>query len=118
MPVDERSRRRLHERLEDVLGTEHAETLMAHLRLLGQGDDLARKSDIELLRQEIALSEQRTLATMNEKFTGVYEAIHDVYKSVDGIYDAINVRTRSLVFSVIGAILTTAAIAFATAHLA
>jgi hypothetical protein len=56
MVVDERSRHRLYRKLEEILGSEEAGTLMAHLPPAGYGD-LATKDDlraaIDSLRQEL-----------------------------------------------------------------
>jgi len=67
MPVDERARHRLFDKLEAVLGTEEAAILMEHLPPVGWAD-VATKRDLdalgELLRQSIDTLEQRQLATM------------------------------------------------------
>ena len=67
MPVDERARHRLFDKLEAVLGTEEASILMEHLPPVGWAD-VATKHDLdalgELLRQSIDTLEQRVLATM------------------------------------------------------
>jgi hypothetical protein len=67
MPVDERARHRLFDKLEAVLGTEEAAILMEHLPPVGWAD-VATKHDLdalgELLRQSIETLEQRQLATM------------------------------------------------------
>jgi hypothetical protein len=47
MTVDERARHRLFLKLEEVLGSEEAGTLMAHLPLGGSAD-LATKSDLRI----------------------------------------------------------------------
>ncbi len=48
MAVDERSRHRLHAKLEQVLGPEEASTLMAHLPPVGWAD-VATKRDLDQL---------------------------------------------------------------------
>lgn len=67
MPVDERARHRLFDKLEAVLGTEEASILMEHLPPVGWAD-VTTKRDLdalgESLRQSMDTFEQRVLATM------------------------------------------------------
>ena len=67
MPVDERARPRLLDKLEAVLGTEEAAILMEHLPPVGWAD-VATKRDLDVLgeslRQSMETFEQRVLATM------------------------------------------------------
>jgi hypothetical protein len=67
MPVDERARHRLFDKLEAVLGTEEASILMEHLPPVGWAD-VATKRDLDALgdslRQSMDTLEQRVLATM------------------------------------------------------
>jgi hypothetical protein len=66
MVIDERSRHRMYERLQQVLGEEEAATLMEHLPPVGWAD-VATKSDLAALRTELELKleslEHRLLAT-------------------------------------------------------
>ena len=48
MPVDDRTRLNLHRKLEAVLGTDDADTLMAHLPPV-TWQDVATKTDLEAL---------------------------------------------------------------------
>jgi hypothetical protein len=50
MPIDERDRHRLYDRLEEVLGPEEATILMAHLPPVGWAD-VATKHDLDALRE-------------------------------------------------------------------
>jgi hypothetical protein len=125
MGIDERARHDLFLRLERVLGSEEAETLMEHLPPTGWAD-VARKRDLDqlaaatkrdldqlaaatkrdldqvaaLLRTEIAVSEQRVLATLRAEM---------------------NAQTRTMiqamVFTTSGAVVTVATLAFAAARL-
>jgi hypothetical protein len=52
MPVDERARHRLYLKLEEVLGSDEAGTLMAHLPPAGFAE-LATKDDLLLTRTEL-----------------------------------------------------------------
>jgi hypothetical protein len=59
MTVDERARHRLYRRLEEVLGTEEAGTLMAQLPPVSI-QDLATKRDLEILRHELTAAIERS----------------------------------------------------------
>ncbi len=53
MSAREPARHALYARLENVLGPEHADTLMTHLPQ-NQSDQVATKSDIAMIRSEMA----------------------------------------------------------------
>ena len=82
MPVDEAARHRLFNRLEQVLGTEEAVCLMSSLPAFPI-EDLATKRDLELL-------EHRILATIR----------HDI-----------TTQTRTLVFALVGVVMSMSSIA-------
>jgi hypothetical protein len=52
MAVDERSRRQLYQKLQEVLGQEEAATLMEHLPAGGVGQ-LATKDDLGLMKDDL-----------------------------------------------------------------
>ena len=68
MTVDERARHRLHRRLEEVLGTEEAGTLMAQLPPV-PSQDLATKQDLEILR----LATRQDLEILRHELTAAIE---------------------------------------------
>lgn len=82
MPVDEASRHRLFNRLEEVLGAEDAVTLMSSLPSFPI-EELATKRDLELL-------EHRILATIR----------HDISN-----------QTRTLVFALVGVVISISSVA-------
>lgn len=57
MVIDERSRHRLYQKLEERLGAEEANTLMAHLPPVGWAD-VATKHDLETLHAIIRLEHE------------------------------------------------------------
>ncbi|HEX6262540.1 MAG TPA: hypothetical protein VF097_06805 [Actinomycetota bacterium] len=65
MAIDERSRHRMYERLQEVLGEEEAATLMEHLPPVGWAD-VVTKHDLDLRLEAL---EQRLLATFREELT-------------------------------------------------
>ena len=65
MAVDERARHQLFVKLEHTLGSEEAITLMEHLPLGGYVE-LATKSDIAAVRQEILAMKQDVLAEIRQ----------------------------------------------------
>lgn len=54
MAIDERQRHELYERLDEVLGGEHADTLMSHLPPVGWAD-VATKGDLAGLEERMGL---------------------------------------------------------------
>jgi hypothetical protein len=69
MSVDERARHRLYRKLEQILGSEEAGTLMDHLPPTGFAD-LATRDDVHALRSELVARidgiEHRLTATMEQ----------------------------------------------------
>ena len=92
MAIDEPTRYRLHQRLDEVLGRDEAAALMACLPPLGWGD-VATKAD---LRSGLELTEQRILATMRAEM---------------------NAQTRTLMLGFLGANLSFAALVLAIVKL-
>jgi hypothetical protein len=99
MVIDEGARHRLHCRLDQILGTEEAEILMAHLPPVGWAD-VARKRDLdalaELNRKEHEALKFELLATFRA------ELLH---------------QTRTMIFAMLTAMATIAGLAFAAARL-
>ena len=128
MAVEERQRHDLHARLEQVLGPEEASTLMSYLPPVGWAD-VATKRDLDhfadRLRIEFrdALHEEATsvrrdlnvrIDKLEDKLSG---RIDGVDGRIDGLQDKLDANLRVLLFSMLGAIFTTAGLAFGAAHL-
>ncbi|MGH8895956.1 MAG: hypothetical protein ACRDZ4_02770 [Egibacteraceae bacterium] len=164
MTVDERARHELFGRLEDVLGAEHAVTLMEHLPPVGWAD-VATKHDLSaevgLVRRDLAAVEER----LNLRIDGVRQELDSKLGSEIGsvrheigaleqrlgadigalgqkldsdigsvrqeiitakqetvallraeISDGLTAQTRTLMFAVLGALTSMAALVLAVAH--
>ena len=70
MAIDEGSRHRLYQRLDQVLGSEEATTLMAHLPPVGWAD-VATKHDLSILRTEMQALRHELHADMERLFRRV-----------------------------------------------
>lgn len=92
MAIDERSRHRLHARLEEVLGPEEAAVLMEHMPPVGWAD-VATKRDLDL---KLEATKQEILATLRGEMAA---------------------QTRTMVLANAGLALTIAGLAFGAARL-
>lgn len=74
MAITEQSRRQLYKRLDEVLGDEHATTLMEHLPPTGWAD-VATKQDLAQLEERLTLRFDRELArveySLNERMSAL-----------------------------------------------
>ena len=141
MAVDERSRHQLYRRLEEVLGPEAATTLIEHLPPVGWAD-VATKQDLANLEDRIDLRFERfqehldgRFNVIDERFTGVdakFTLIDGRFDRIDERFNAMDDRmkasasdlrasfehelrsqTTTMVFGLVGVVLTMAALAFA-----
>lgn len=111
MAITEESRFQLHQRLNDVLGEEHATTLMEHLPPIGWAD-VATKRDLDqlsvLLRQEmqsefaLVRSEMRTEATwVRGEFATTNERLEKlIQQEAKGLHRDLNRMTAFIVGTV------------------
>ncbi|MBW3668862.1 MAG: DUF1387 domain-containing protein [Actinobacteria bacterium] len=74
MAITEQSRKQLYQRLDEVLGDEHATTLMEHLPPRGWAD-VATKQDLAQLEERLTLRFDRELArveySLNERMSAL-----------------------------------------------
>jgi hypothetical protein len=127
MAVDDRSRRALQRRLEEVLGAEAAATLIAHLPLVGSADiathdDLGRAEErllLELARIDAQLYAVDGRSASLERQIGARFDIHAdlLWEALLGVEvtvgQSLRAQTTTLVLALVGTVLTTAALAFA-----
>ncbi len=131
MVVDERTRHALYTRLEEVLGSEHATTLMAHLPPVGWADVVTRQ-DLVGLEQRLSLR----IDGLDQRIDGLDERIDGLDERIDGVEQRIDLRceaveqrllaafrgelvtqTRLFVFAMVASLATIASLAFAAARL-
>ena len=102
MVVDERSRHELYTRLEEVLGPEAATTLIEQLPPVGWSD-VATKRDLVGLEERLDLRFKvvdERLVGLEHRLTGSFE--HELRQ-----------QTMTMMFGMVGVVLTMAALAFA-----
>lgn len=117
MVMDERARHELFLRLEEALGPESAETLMEALPPVGWAD-VATKRDLDALEHRIGLR----FEGMDQRFEGMdhrFEAMEQrLLATFRGeLLNAVTTQTRTLVLANLGAMLSTAVLAFGAARL-
>jgi hypothetical protein len=104
MALDERARHELFLRLEAILGPAEAETMMEMLPPVGWAD-VVTKRDLDALEDRMDLRFESTEQRLLAAFRGE-------------LLTAVTAQTRTMVVANLGAVLTTAALAFGAARLA
>jgi hypothetical protein len=93
MSVDERSRHRLYERLQEVLGSEEATTLMEHLPAGGAGQ-LATKDDLSGVREDLRATraelEHKLDVVRHELLTEIHRTARNLTLSLTTIMAVLN----------------------------
>ncbi len=141
MVVDERSRHELYRRLEEVLGPDAATALIEHLPAVGWAD-VATRHDLAGLEQRIDLRFERVeerFERVEERFERVEERIkaamselratfehelrtqssgfeHELRAQSSAFGHELRAQTATMVFALVGVVLTMAALAFALAR--
>jgi hypothetical protein len=121
MVVDERTRHGLYTRLEEVLGSEHAVTLMEHLPPVGWAD-VATKHDLAALELRLGqridgLEERIDLKTkrLEERIDLKTEAVR--HELLAAFHSELTAQTRLFIVAMTGSLATIASLAFAAAKL-
>jgi hypothetical protein len=136
MVVGERARHELFGRLEDVLGTEHAVTLMEHLPPVGWADVVTKhdlSTEIGLLRQELSAEiglVRRDLAALDKRLDlrvdGLSQElrteISSVRQEITALFraelsSALTAQTKTLMFTVLGALTSMTALLLAAGRI-
>ena len=131
MAIDERARHELHRKLEEVLGSEEAATLMAHLPPVGWAD-VATKHDLAQLEERMNLrfdSIDQRFEIVNDWFDSFEERMNLRFQSMEDRFDGKLDRlrgeildrmadmsatyARTTVVSVVGSVLTVTGLVFA-----
>ncbi len=131
MVVDERSRHELYRRLEKVLGPEAATTLIEHLPPVGWAD-VATKHDLAGLEQRLELRFDRIddrFARVDDRFAVLEQRIDDRFalneeRTNAGVSDLratleheLRSQSTTIIFGLVGMVLTMAALAVALVRL-
>ena len=128
MSATERERHELAAKLERLLGPDEAATLMAHLPpvpwdgLARQEDLLALRSDVDELRSDVDGLHRRVdglageISRTNDRIDHLAEVMTLQFSSLGDritahVAERVDNQTKLLVFSLLGAVLTAAAIA-------
>lgn len=116
MAIDEQSRHALYTRLSEVLGSEHAVSLMEQLPREG-GDRLATRDDVVSVRHDMNRRFDAMHAEMNRRFDDVYERVDakieaSEHRILTAMHREMMLQTRVYFVGMVGAIITTAGIAF------
>jgi hypothetical protein len=106
MAVDERARHELHGRLDDVLGREEATTLMSLLPPVGWAD-VATKHDLDSLRIEL----RAEIGQLGGELRGEIGQLRGEF------HRDLGVLTRTLLISMLTAVIAVAGLAFGAARL-
>ena len=106
MAVDERARHELHGRLDDVLGREEATTLMSLLPPVGWAD-VATKHDLDSIRIEL----RAEIGQLRGELRGEIGQLRGEF------HRDLGVLTRTLMISMLTAVIAVAGLAFGAARL-
>jgi hypothetical protein len=113
MALDERARHELFLRLEQVLGPESAETLMAMMPPVGWAD-VATKRDLDALEERMNLR----FEIVDQRFeTMKHELLAAFRGELLAQTNVITAQTRTLLIANVGTVLSLAALAFGVAKL-
>jgi hypothetical protein len=121
MPVDERARHRLYLKLEEVLGSDEAGTLMAHLPPAGFAE-LATKDDLLLTRTELKTEMESLKQELKGDMASLKGEMASLKQELKGDMASLKAEMESLARRVImwtsSMVLATGGLAFAAGRFA
>jgi hypothetical protein len=101
MAVDERSRHELYRRLDEVLGSEAATTLIEHLPPVGWAD-VATKNDLRNLEERLELRFDRIddrFGRVEDRFAAIdgrFDRVDDRFAAIDDRFDRVDDRFAAI----------------------
>ncbi len=110
MAVDERFRRELQAKLEQVLGGKQAVTLMQLL----PAEEPATKSDLADVRSELKIEIRESRDQLVEMFDLKFEGLE--HRLLAAFRAELNAQTRAFFFATVGSMVTVAGLAIAAAR--
>lgn len=110
MAIDERSRHRLHRKLEEVLGSEEAAVLMGHLPPVGWAD-VATKHDLAHLQEMLTMKIESVETRLETRIEATEHKLMAAFRA------EIIRQTHAMLWALAGTILAVAGLAFAAARL-
>ena len=125
MATEERARQALYDRLEEVIGDDHAATLMQYLP--PHPSDLATKSDLRELRTDLG----HRMDGIDQRMDGINHRVDGIDKRMDrmerhmerfddrlhDLHGALREQTRVFIAASAGTMLTLSIVAFGAARL-
>ena len=125
MTIDERSRHALYLRLEEVLGSDEAGTLMEHLPPVGWADVATRRdvvSETAMVRTELGAEIANVRTELKAETASIRNEMRALEQSLTGLFrmelaQAISMQTRAMVVTMITLFVTGVSLAFAAARL-
>jgi len=97
MAVSESRRHELYAKLEDIIGKEHAETIMSLLPPVGWAD-VATKHDLTELEGRVAVRFEALEARLDGKFEALQAKIDGKFEAIEGKFEAIEGRVSGRIF--------------------
>jgi len=117
MALDERSRHLLQGRLDEVLGADAADTLMAHLPPVGWAD-VATKRDLDTLADRIDLQFDAAAERIDLRFEAADQRLMATEQRLLATFRAeMVIQTRTMVFANLASVFTGVSLAFVAARL-
>jgi uncharacterized protein involved in exopolysaccharide biosynthesis len=111
--INDRARRQLAERLDDVLGTEEADLLLAHLPPVGWAD-VATKHDLDL---HLAVVDQR-FTSLEQRMARLESRMDQFSAQMADLQRQVGAFSRQLVVTVVAAVLGTIPAVYTASHFA